>query len=382
MHSFKSILVILAVLAVPSLHQAAAQVADVQAITWDLRSIRGSLELLDDQRASIISDDGERLMLSPDDIAFIEFLGTIKARRSSGEMGEVTNGLLRLVDGTRYTGWSEVEQGRFVWRNWWAGTVRPEIDQILYFIDRGRTAPPHVEDEDVLVLANGDVVAGIITELGSSVKLEKVDGSRIDVPMNRVRSVSFVNPEQTPKGASLWLVQGDEIPVDGFRYDTGTGLRVGDHETLMPRSITAIAFDASRILPLPGIAATVSALPGAERFHVPKPEVRTGAWPLDAPWVQLRGPLRVEWPLPKKGMGFTARVVLPPLARRLGDVELVILDGERVLHSVHLDGRSPVAEVAITLPDDKLVIELRESDGGPLQDIVRLERALLLDPAR
>jgi hypothetical protein len=248
-------------------------------------------------------------------------------------------------------------------------------------VEHGRKAPPHAADEDVVVLANGDQLHGLVATIGENVELERTDGMTVTVPLERVRSVALVNPPKPREGTHVWLIPGDEVSIESFRFDAGTGLRVGDHESLRPRSITAIAFDVGSLTPLAEMEPVISPIQGSPRYRVPRPRVSTGAWPLDAPWIELSGPLRVEWPLAKKGQGFVARAILPSHARRLGDVELVILDGERELYSVTLDRRSPSAEIAVRLPGDSLVIELREAGGGPLQDTVRLERALLLDPS-
>ena len=358
-----------------------AQSARVHVITWNLEQVTGSLELLESNRSTIIDSMGARTHIFPGDIAFIEFIGTIESTGSTGDIGEVTNGLLRLVDGTRYTGWSEVGNGEFVWRNWWAGTVRPQVDEITSFVEQGREVPPHAADEDVVVLVNGDRLEGLVVSIGENLDLERLDGMTITVPLERVRSIALVNPQKPLKGTHVWLMPGDEVSIESFRFDSGTGLRVGEHESLMPRSITAMAFNVGGLTPLARIVPVISQIPGSPRYRVPKPHVSNGAWPLDAPRIELSGPLRIEWPLEQGGMGFVARAILPPRARRLGNVELVILDGERELYSVTLDRRSPTAEIAVRLPGDSLVIELREADGGPLQDTVRLERALLLDPS-
>ena len=356
-----------------------AQSARVHVVEWDLTQTIGSLELLEADRAAVLDDAGERTLIAPEDIAFIEFISTVGSSGSTGDIGEVTNGLLRLVNGTRYTGWAEVEDDNFVWRNWWAGTVRPDLDEITSFVEHGRNTPPYAATEDLVVLANGDRIDGLVLDIGENIEVERMDGKTVRMPIERVKSVALVNPPQPSKGTRVWLLPGDEVPIESFRFDAGIGLRVGDHESLLPGSITAIAFDVGSIMPLSSVESVVSEIDGSPRYRIPKPKISAGAWPLDAPWIEISGPLRAKWKLDSAGLGFVARAVLPSRARRFGIVRLVVLDGDKELYSTKLDHRSPVADVAVRLPGDTLTIELREEDGSPLQDTVRLERALLLE---
>lgn len=357
-----------------------AQSTRVRAIGWDLSETSGTLELLDQDRVSILLKDGSKATLEPDNLALIEFTSTLEKSYSTGDIGDVTNGLLRLVDGTRYTGWSEVEDGQFVWRNWWAGTVRPSVDDILSFIERGRDEPLRAGDEDVLVLRNGDRVDGLIAAIGENVEIERPDGTNITVPLDRVESVALVNTPRPRTGTRAWLTPGDEVKIESYRFDPGTGLRVPNHEALMANYVSAIAFDVGSITPLVGVTARVSELPDAPRYRVPEPKRSPGAWPLDTPPIELRGPMRVQWVLPEAGMGFVARARIPRSARRFGDLELVVFDGGTRRSSVTLNRDAPLAEIAVALKTNQLAIEIHEAGTGPIQDVVQLERALLIKP--
>ena len=355
---------------------ARGQVAEVDVVKWDLSIQKGSLELLDSERVSIVSESEKRINIAPGAIAFVEFRSSTK---STGDIGEVSNGLLRLVDGTRYTGWAEVEGGQFVWRNWWSGTVRPKVESIYSFVEHGRNAPPHADGEDVVVLANGDVISGLVLDIGSNIEIELVDETIIAVPIDRVKSVALVNPLKPSRGTRVWLKPGDEISIDDYQFDQGIGLRVGDHETVLSTSMTAIAFDVSGIQPLASIEPELLELEESPRYRIPRVSIPEGAWPLDAPWFELQGPLRAEWKLDAPGLGFVARVVLPEYAQKHGSVELVVLTGDEELYSMTLDSQRTSADIAVRVPGKTLVIELREGAGGPLQNTVRFERAVLLD---
>ena len=58
----------------------------VRAVSSDLVSTNGQLELMDDQRVSIRQADGSTSMLNPSDIAFIEFTGTLESNVPDGKV--------------------------------------------------------------------------------------------------------------------------------------------------------------------------------------------------------------------------------------------------------------------------------------------------------
>ena len=353
-----------------------AQSTSVRVVQWDLEEVEGFLELIDEERVSIRGIDDMNTMIEPDRIAFIEFTGTIQ--KAQGKGGS-RNGLLWLVDGTRYTGWSEVEDGRFVWRNWWAGTVRPRLDDIFAFVENGRTEPVHASDEDIVLLRNGDVLKGLIDSIGEEVAVERPDGNMSTVSLDRVESVSLVNTIRPGSGARAWLTPGDEVELSSFRFDAGTGLRIEGREPLMPTHMEAMAFDSSRITPLAGLEPRIDALAESPRYRIPGPAIMQGSWPLDAPPIELRGPLRADWTLPRPGMSLHVKVSLPRSDRRHGRVELSILDGGEQVWSSTLDHDRPTTTISLPMSTDQLSMELREAGTGPIQNAVRLERAVLFD---
>lgn len=372
-----------AITAVPLLVVAShvtAQVNRVRAVSEELSTVEGMLEVLDEERLTIRIDDGTTVTNGPDRIAFIEFTGTLE---NSPPDGRVRNGLLRLVDGTRHTGWFDTDRDEFVWLNWWSGSLTPDIDTIVSF-SRDGNDPIGGSDrsEDLVVLANGDRLPGLVLDVTDAVSVERVDGSMVRIPLERVDQVTLVNPLDESEGVRAWLTRGDEVRIGEFRFDSGTGLRTPGREPIMPNYIHAIAFDASRLVALAALPTRLSELEESPRYHVAPPDLGLGAWPLDAPPIGIMGPVRAEWTLPETGMGLVATVVLDERYREHGDLELVVLDAGEVVASHRLDARNPRQELTIPLRTRELAIEIREGDSGPVQDHVTLERALLLRPRK
>ena len=359
---------------------AISQSTDVRAIKFDLETIIGTLELLDEQRLSIRLMDGSTRSVSPDDIAFIEFTETLG---NSEPDGELSNGLLQLVDGTRYTGWSDAVDGRFVWLNWWSGTIRPDIDDIVSFgREGGPTRDEQDETEDLVLLVNGDRMTGLVLDITDNVEIERADSSLASIPIDRIECLSLVNPINRESGVRAWLTRGDEVIIDSFRLDAGTGLRIPGREPLMPSYLYALAFDFDRITPLADQPSRSMGLIDSDRYQVPEPSVKRGAWPLDAPPIDLKGPMRVEWELPQGGMGFTTSASIPPRSRRHGDFELSFFDGDEKIKSIRMNESSPSVDVTLSLETRRLSIEISETTMGPIQNHLRLDRALLIHPEK
>ncbi len=357
-----------------------SQSTDVRAVTFDLGTINGTLEILDEQRLSIRLEDGSTRSLSPDEIAFIEFTETLDKSEPDGEL---SNGLLQLVDGTRYTGWSDVVDGRFVWLNWWSGTIRPDVDNIVFF---GREGAPTREEqdktEDLALLVNGDRMTGLVLDITDKVELERADSSLASIPIDRIECLSLVNPINEESGVRVWLTRGDEVIIDSFRLDAGTGLRIPGREPLMPSYLYALAFDFDRITPLADQPSRSMGLIDFDRYRVPDPSVKHGVWPLDAPPIDLKGPLRVEWDLPEEGMGFTTSASIPARSRRHGDFEVSFFDGDEKVKSIRMNESSPSVNVTLLLETRRLSIEINETTMGPVQNHLRLDRALLIHPEK
>lgn len=347
---------------------------EVRIVEWDLSETRGDLEVLDDQRASVRGVDGGSSNLAPKNIAFIEFIHDQASKRPT-----VRNpGMLVLNDGTRYTGWPESSGERFVWLNWWCGTIRPETDEIVSISRFDSGEPNEAFDEDVVRLRNKDLITGLVLDVGSSVEIENQDSETIRIPMDRIDSLSLVNPPKDASLSTMWLLQGDKVPIEGHEFGIGTGLRMPGREPLQPSNILSIALDPGRLVPLSECPSSVEMLEDMIRYRIPEPSVSSGTWSLDAAPIELKGPLRARWTLPESGMGFIGTLTIPRTDRRVGSFGITIKDGRKVVLKMTLDGDNPTADVSIQMESNELTIEIDEGEMGPIQDVLRLDRALLI----
>jgi len=352
-----------------------AQAGAVRVFGWDLSETVGSLEALDANQASVRDEDGSSSNIMSSDIAFMEFIGSLSA---SARSKAIEPGMLILNDGTRFTGWPESTSDELLWLNWWCGTVEPDTDQIVSINRFDTKQPDTATSDDIVRLRNKDRVTGLVMGIGSIVTIDTSESTTLEIPIDRIDSIALVNPVRESAGTIMWLPPGDKVRIEEYLYGPGTGLMTSGREPLQPGNILAIAPDANRIVPLSSCDSAVETLDDMIRYQLPEPEISSGNWSLDAAPIEIRGPLRVVWNLPERDMGFVATMTIPHQYRRLGSVDIVIRDGSRSVLEHTLDARNPSVDVAVNIRSDRLVMELDEGKSGPLQDVVRVDRGLLL----
>src|SRR5882724_4111505 len=85
-----------------------------------------------------------------------------------------------------------------VWRNATLGEISIPTTGLVGFTRAGTAAPTEQGREDVVMLANGDVVRGIIASMtGQSATIQATGGGNSEVPLASVASISFA---ATPGG--------------------------------------------------------------------------------------------------------------------------------------------------------------------------------------
>jgi hypothetical protein len=138
----------------------------------------------------------------------------------------------------------------------------------------------------------------------------------------------------------------------------------------------------------PGVAVPLAALaPTASepeegrgmRLTVPMPAIAPGTWALDAPPVEIEGPVALSYPAAGGARRLVATAVRPRRASAAGTVDLVIrAAGGELLRHRFAPGDLRL-EVRIDLPDGPFEVLLLPADGSFVGDVVVLERALLLE---
>ncbi len=238
--------------------------------------------------------------------------------------------------------------------------------------------------EDRLLLANGDELAGLLVNVGDEVLFE-VSGSdaptRIALP--QVASIALVNARERTAGMMVWLADGSVLRVEqcrwsptGFQFILSDGGPACSVETDMLRGIS---FDAQRLMPLVELTPRIRSDSPWLRVVEP-PRVIDPDRPAGLSDLEMRGPIQATWALPRGATRFFATAVVPRSAADWADFDLTLLiDGSPVLQ-VHMDGTGRSRrEIILPLRQAaSLTIRLDEGARGPIQDVIILQRPMLL----
>jgi hypothetical protein len=302
-------------------------------------------------------------------------------------------GMLVLADGQRLPGEaiSGAKTGAdvLVWNHREFGRLEAPLGLVRSVSFNSTEPPPPAHAMDVLRMANGDQVEGVITSLGDPITLtlgSSPGGRLITQPIDRVASVSMVAPRRPFTGMRVWLTDGSVVDVaqlrlghDGLVRLTLAGSLADElQHSLKLSDIQAVLFDASGATPLASVAPTSIDGPRT-RYTLPEPVATNPAAPIGLSPIEISGPLTVRYALPEAPVEFVAEAVLPQSHRAWGNLELIVLDDSREVMRTRLNASRPSAPIRLLLTGSELTIRIEEGANGPLQDTVVLEHALLLN---
>ena len=274
------------------------------------------------------------------------------------------------------------------------GRIDLALDQIMRVImpDMANAAlgkAPRRSDQDELVLANGDVLTGFLVTLGPRTAIE-TDSGVVEIDADRVAATVLANPAEPRLGLVVWLEDGT-VTAARELGETPEGLVTvtredGASAAYRPLAVRAVAFDASKLVPLavldPVEQVTLGERPALTPIRVvPHPDdyLLGEVALLDAQDVELPGPMRVVYDLPTGARRFAGTAGLDPTSAPWGDCELVIsVDGqERVRRRLHSD--DVVASFNVDLRGaQRLEVRVEAGRFGPIRDRVFIRRGLLL----
>lgn len=376
----------------------------------DVRVIEDSLEArtsdpirIEDDRVLVFNGPPGLPRILPIDEVLAIAIGPVTSRETilsdrtadsrAGDDVAITAPYLDLVDGQRIPGTlSPGDDGRPVWRSAWLKDIPLDLDRISSVrISPGGEKVPVASEIDIVVLANGDRLEGLVDDVGLEVVIEMDgpdgDANVVRVPIDRVASISLVNPMERPAGAMTWVRGGHRILSDSVRiaddgYVTLVAPKVGGDIAEIPLDfLVATVLDASRVLPLANqkIATLDAGSSDALRPWVPEPKASPGHHAFGAAPIRLDGPLRVIFDLPSNGGRFSTTVERP-MESGSGRMTLHVLDDGRRVRSVVIDQDDPVHRLVVDFQSDCLGIEIESGDDGPFRDSIVLHEAIIVRP--
>ena len=195
--------------------------------TADFRSTPVSIKAIDPSGVRVAASDaghgqpGERLVIMDD---FLQLERTLPQSVAAAQQGRL---LLHLLGGDQVAGEpASIVGEQLVWNNGAAGEVRVPLSRAVAITRPGQQPPDRRPTEDVVVLANGDAVRGIIAGIeGGRISMQRSDSpDPLAVPVESVASVQFA--------ATGAAGAGGANNAKGFR------LRLGDGSSLPAASLT------------------------------------------------------------------------------------------------------------------------------------------------
>ena len=308
--------------------------------------------------------------------------------------------LIELVDGTRLLGSLEQPtEGKRAAETAIAhatsiGDVAFDLDHLarLVFDATVETSPIGAGDSDVIELANGDRMEGLVASLWPLVVEDAADASKkTELTADRVRQIVMSNKRRESGLSRVWLRDGSIVNVSSFVKGEG-GVLAGEAHVDGNESVFKLSSGAARVMALvmsgtklqPLSEVSVSGYrPGAGRRWAPGPSMIGGAGALGGD-IELSGPMTAEWELPKGAARFSAGVELAPGARALGSCTFIVEWRGKEIAKVALNDASPTGEIIAPLEggEGKLVVRIESGNRGPVQNTVVLRQALVLVEGR
>lgn len=373
-------------------------------------------------------------------------IGGSAASVSSGAM------VLHLNDGQRLPGRfaeaaAEVGGGgravadAVLWEHARFGVIAVALDDV-YAWERGGTdtaagnagaaaaGAGESDTQDVVYLANGDVLRGVIEALGEEIVLggeRAADGTRRLAARDVVRA-ELANPERAPAGMGLWLSDGSVVSVASVASESAGGrLKVrlsgrspegedsrgemggaSAEKFVVPGEVLGLALDRGAMMGLSGLS-VVDVEPIAPRLFASGPELlgvdgraERGAggvgagdvFALGAAGVRLTGPARFVFAVPgtPRRVRISGVVELPIESRVWGACEVVVErvgagDGGAAVEvaRVKLSGNEPAARVNAATEwaaGARLRISVEPGVRGPVHNRVLLRNVVVQTTGR
>lgn len=300
--------------------------------------------------------------------------------------------MTRLSDGqiiiAAFGGFHEGPVGPVVrWKHPGIGLMDIPVERTSFIQVQPMSQPPIANASDEIVLRNGDRVTGFIESFGEPIVIE-TDGKKREIPSDRIAGLSLVSKSPTIGAVRVWLTDGSVIDGSSIAGVVGGGFVLQGMSLINNRSslpieaeeIRCVSQSPKRIVPLSALKAqvlppTAIALP---RAQYPAPKISLTDDPLGASAIEVRGPERLIYEIPKGFSVLNAHIEIPPSVRPWGDCVVVLRQNSHEIGRYPLSIKNQSAQIMVSVQPGPLEFEIEEAGGGPIGDIVILRRAILI----
>lgn len=352
---------------------------------------------------SLVSADGSQAMagalavLGPDGRALLAGRERRPAFRAVAGQSEMV-----MADGQRFPGslagaFTDPDGGmRVVWKHLGLGAIDAPLDRVAGLSLQGGVAIPLAQAADVVKLSNGDVIEGVVERIGEVFVIEQ-EGQRREIPVDRIAACGFVTSPTPRLPVRVWqadgtVLDGTELkPVGDLAFAlAGPSLLAGRSLVVltaeeMHGALLGTAGDA-RIVPLATLAPVVEpATDVTLATSAPvAPEALDANPPLGLAALEIRGPVRLVYEVPKGSERLVGQLLVRERLRPWAHAPVVVKQGERELVRATLDAATPTLTLDLRLDpalsgaDAALSIEIGEGQRAAIGDVLVLDRALLL----
>lgn len=331
---------------------------------------------------------------------------------------------VELVDGQRFPGEPRATAKPFAWSHSWLGVQAIELERTRSIVLQpssvaqtsratSGTGLPEPGAEDLVLLANGDRVEGIIEEFGADVVVERANAGATTIPIGRIAALVLISPLEPPIGPRLWFDDGtviDAVPTSSETAKPGllairriprsptkaagvepptptTAERTPLVETVVLR---AFATSPSAILPLASVTLNEARPTGTLPTFAPnRPTTLPGQWPANLLPIVIGGATAVRYELPEATGRFVAEMRPEGANPRWTSFTVVVRSGDREVFRREVvpdpsTGALPREPLWINVPitSRALEIEVLEGERGPICDGIRLDYAMVIRPTK
>ena len=326
---------------------------------------------------------------------FDQFLDLNRAVAGAGATGKF---VLYLTGEDQIGGEPVTVKGNdLIWKNPTVGEIALPMKRLVALVRPGSHPADSRRKEDVLTLANGDTLRGIVANFAEGKVTVQTDAGNSDVPLASVTQINFATTAAaatTGNGFRVRLDDGSTIAADSLKL-------VGDKIALSLHGDSAISVEMSHVASVEqtnGPVSWLSSRPTVESVYIPFiGSAQTGAAKMDHNWtghdpirfgaqefahgIGVHSYSRLSWDLDGNYEAFRTRYAIDTKdANTHADVTVrILLDGKVVYEQPHVRAAmlSPVI-VEELKGAKKLTLEVDYGDNMDTQDRMNwIEPALL-----
>ena len=330
--------------------------------TADFKSETVSLRSIDNAGVHIAGDDNSERVIPMDQFLQLDRVGV--SRSTAPKL------FLWLSDGDHLGGAPLGMSGEsLLWRCPTFGDLSFPLSHVRSIQVASQPAPQSDSNrtEDVLTLANGDTLHGIVSDMtASSISLQPTGGDPTSVPLASVVSADFA----TPPGSTT----APAVAVRGFHVTTADGTIVTTDSVELAQRDVRVHLSGGTDKPIP-----LSSVAGIEQINGPVIWLST-VLPVESVQIPAFSQRTLPAQMDKNVNGDVIRFGDREFAHGIGVhsysrlVFPINTSCKRFRTQFAIDGDQPWADVTVRVKlDDKVVFEKSHVTSGVLSDVVQLD---------